>query len=262
MPPPTNENDQQVQEPQREAPRSGETRIEALMAIVAHPDDAEFGCGATLAKYAAEGKRTYIVVCTAGNKGSPDPEMKDEELAALRRREQLAASAELGITETIFLDNPDGELAPTLAFREQLVRQIRAHRPDVILTHDPFRPYSLHPDHRAVGITTTDAVYPTARDAIYFPQHYREGLQPWKVGELWYYGAEQPDFYVDITESFGRKVAALRHHDSQVGRSTELEQRLRDRAAEVARERAAKVGKERDGVFELAEAFKAVKMRR
>lgn len=255
--------EQNVQEPQREQPQpvgAAPLQIECLMAVVAHPDDAEFGCGATLAKYAGEGKRTYVVVCTAGNKGSPDPTMRDEDLAALRRREQLAASDELGITETIFLDNPDGELFPTLAFREQIVRQLRRCRPDVVLTHDPFRPYSLHPDHRAVGVTTTDAIYPTARDAIYFPQHYEEGLEPWKVGEIWYYGAEHPDFYVDVTASFERKIAALIKHDSQVGRSTDLGDRLRERATEVGRERAAKVG--RDGTFELAEAFKVVKLRR
>ncbi len=249
------EEQETVQEPQREEQRpSEELQIEAVMAVVAHPDDAEFGCGATLAKFAREGKRTYIVVCTAGNKGTPDPEMRDEDLAAIRRREQLAASAELGVTETIFLDNPDGELFPTLEFREQIVRQIRTYRPDVVLTHDPFRPYSLHPDHRAVGITTTDAVYPTARDAIYFPQHYREGLEPWKVGEIWYYGAEKPDHWVDIADTFERKIAALEHHDSQVGRSTDLAGRLRERAAEVA--------KESGQDLELAEAYKVVKMRR
>jgi LmbE family N-acetylglucosaminyl deacetylase len=178
--------------------------------------------------------------------------MTDDELAAIRQREQLAASAELGVTETIFLGNPDGELYPTLEFREQLVRQLRRFRPDVVLTHDPWRPYALHPDHRAVGITVADAVYPTARDAIYFPQHYQEGLEPWKVGEIWFYGAEQPDHYEDITETFDRKIAALKQHDSQVGRSNELEKRLRERAAEVGKAAG----------LELAEAFKVVKLRR
>lgn len=247
--------EQQAQEPQREpvAPEpEPEWEPEAVMAIVAHPDDAEFGCGATLAKFAKEGKRVYIVVCTAGNKGTPDPHMKGEDLAETREKEQLGASAELGVTETIFLRNPDGELFPTLEFREQIVRVLRKYRPDVVMTHDPFRPYSLHPDHRAVGITTTDAIYPTARDAIYFPEHYQEGLEPWKVGEIWYYGAEKPDKYVDVTETFDRKIAALVHHDSQVGRSTNLQDRIRERLADVGKEAG----------LELAEAFKVVKMRR
>ena len=246
--------EQRQQEPVREEPRVSEEEREfdAIMSIIAHPDDAEFSGGGTLAKFAREGKKVYICVCTGGDKGSPDPEMTNEELREIRQREQREASEVLGVTETIFLGNPDGELFPTLEFREQIVRVLRTYRPDVVITHDPFRPYSLHPDHRAVGITTTDAIYPTARDAIYFPQHYKEGLQPWKVGEIWYAGAEQPDKYVDISEVFDLKIAALKKHDSQVGRSTELEKRLRERAREVGKE----------GGLELAEAFKVVKMRR
>lgn len=252
----TQDTEQNVQEPQREAPPqpAEELQIDAVMAIVAHPDDAEFSCAGTLAKFVKEGKKAYIVICTAGNKGTPDPHMKGEDLAAMREREQREASDELGVTETIFLGNPDGELFPTLEFREQIVRQLRTYRPDVVITHDPFRPYTLHPDHRAVGITTTDAVYPTARDAIYFPDHYREGLEPWKVGEIWYYGSDQPDTFVDITETFERKIAALVKHHSQVGKSADLENRMRERAAEVAR----KSGQD----LELAEAFKVVKLRR
>jgi LmbE family N-acetylglucosaminyl deacetylase len=246
--------EQRQQEPMREEPRISEEEREfdSIMSIIAHPDDAEFSGGGTLARFAREGKKVYICVCTGGDKGSPDPEMTNEELREIRQREQREASEVLGVTETIFLGNPDGELFPTLEFREQIVRVLRTYRPDVVITHDPFRPYSLHPDHRAVGITTTDAIYPTARDAIYFPQHYKEGLQPWKVGEIWYAGAEQPDKYVDISEVFDLKIAALKKHDSQVGRSTELEKRLRERAREVGKE----------GGLELAEAFKVVKMRR
>jgi LmbE family N-acetylglucosaminyl deacetylase len=248
--------EQQAQEPQREpAPAPGgpePLEIEAVMAIVAHPDDAEFSSAGTLAKFAKEGKRVYIVVCTAGNKGSPDPEMKDADLAALREKEQLAASAELGITETIFLRNPDGELYPTLEFRKQIVEQLRRYRPDVVITHDPWRPYALHPDHRAVGTAVADAVYPTARDAIYFPEHYQAGLMPWKVGEIWFYGSENPDRYIDISETFPQKIAALRQHDSQVGRSTQLEDRIRDRVTEVGK----------GAGLPMAEAFKVLRMRR
>lgn len=249
-----NETERRTQEPVREAAptQDGATQIEAVMAIVAHPDDAEFSCAGTLAKFAAEGKRTYIVVCTAGNKGTPDPQMTGADLAAIREREQRASSAVLGVAETVFLGNPDGELFPTLEFREQIVRQLRTYRPDIVITHDPFRPYSLHPDHRAVGITTTDAIYPTARDAIYFPQHYQQGLQPWKVGEIWYYGAKKSDLYIDISQTFDRKIEALTKHESQVGKATELAERMRQRAEEVGKE----------GGVPLGEAFKVVKMRR
>lgn len=247
------DTEQTMQEPAREpSAEPAPLEITAVMAIVAHPDDAEFSCAGTLAKYSREGKRTYIVVCTAGNKGTPDPSMSGDDLAAIREREQRAASAVLGVTETIFLGNPDGELFPTLDFRRQLVEQLRRYRPDVVITHDPFRPYSLHPDHRAVGITATDAVYPTARDAIYFPEHYQSGLEPWTVAEIWYYGSETPDHFIDISETFDVKIAALMKHESQVGKSTNLAERLRERAEEVG---------EPAGLA-LAEAFKVVKMRR
>lgn len=248
------EMEQQSQEPQRE-PVSSASEVEqiaSVMAIVAHPDDAEFSAAGTLAKFAQEGKRVYIVICTAGNKGTPDPNMQGEDLADMREREQLAASVELGVTDTIFLRNPDGELTPSLDFRKQLVEQIRRYQPDVVITHDPWRPYALHPDHRAVGITVADAVYPTARDAIYFYEHYEAGLLPWKVGEIWFYGAEKPDHYVDISSTFGHKIAALKKHDSQVGKSADLEERMRERAVEVGEE----------GNLPMAEAFKVVKLRR
>ena len=246
--------EQQAQEPQREPvpSASGLDEIKSVMAIVAHPDDAEFSSAGTLAKFAQEGKQVYIVVCTAGNKGTPDPDMQGEDLAAMRQREQLASSAELGVTDTIFLGNPDGELTPSLDFRKQLVEQLRRYQPDVVITHDPWRPYALHPDHRAVGITVADAVYPTARDAIYFHEHYEAGLMPWKVGEIWFYGAEKPDHYVDTSDTFDRKIAALKRHESQVGAATELEARMRERAEEVGKE----------GGLPMAEAFKVVKLRR
>lgn len=247
------ELEQQTQEPLRvEEVVPEEQPIEAVMAIVAHPDDAEFSSAGTLAKFAREGKRTYIVVCTAGNKGTPDPTMHGEDLAEIRQREQLAASKQLGITETIFLGNPDGELTTSLEFRKQVVEQLRRYRPDVVITHDPWRPYSLHPDHRAVGFTVADAAYPTARDAIYFYDHYEAGLMPWKVGELWFYGSETPDHYVDISSTFDQKIAALKEHDSQVGRSTELAKHIRERAERVGAE----------GNLPMAEAFKIVKLRR
>lgn len=246
--------EEQAQEPQREPVPSASSleEIKSVMAIVAHPDDAEFSSAGTLAKFAQEGKQVYIVICTAGNKGTPDPDMKGEDLAAMRQREQLGASAELGVTDTIFLGNPDGELTPSLDFRKQLVEQIRRYQPDVVITHDPWRPYALHPDHRAVGITVADAVYPTARDAIYFHEHYEAGLMPWKVGEIWFYGAEKPDHYVDTSATFGHKIAALKQHASQVGAATELEVRMRERAEEVGKE----------GGLPMAEAFKVVKLRR
>ncbi|HUG16277.1 MAG TPA: PIG-L deacetylase family protein [Thermomicrobiales bacterium] len=233
-----------------EAP--AESALNRVMVVVAHPDDAEFSCAGTVAKFAREGKHVVFVICTSGDKGTARRDISSPELAVTREKEQLEASKRLGVAETVFLRLGDGELTPDLSFREKIVREIRRHRPDVLITHDPFRPYALHPDHRAVGITAVDSVYPTARDPLYFPQHLAAGLEPHKVAELWMYGSETPDTFIDISSTFADKIHALKAHASQVGTGETLEARMRERAAEVGLEHG----------LEMAEAFKVVKMRR
>src|SRR5215208_5911168 len=225
---------------------------ETYMLVVAHPDDAEFSSAGTIARLTREGKRVVIIQVTSGDKGTSNPEIPPEQLAEIREAEELEAARRLGVAETVFLRLTDGELEPNLEFREKIVRMIRTHRPDVIITHDPYRPYALHPDHRAVGFATTDATYPTARDPLYFPEQLQEGLEPHKTAEIWFFGPEQPDKVVDITGTFDRKIDALRAHVSQVGDGAELESRMRDRARELAEGQP----------FELGEAFKVVQMRR
>lgn len=226
--------------------------FQTYMLVVAHPDDAEFSSAGTIAGLTRAGKRVLIVQVTSGNKGSADPRADPDRVAATREAEELEAGRRLGVAEVVFLRCLDGELMPDLALRERIVRMIRRHRPDVIVTHDPFRPYALHPDHRAVGLATTDAVYPTARDPLYFPEHLGEGLEPHKTAEIWYFGPEHPDKFVDITETFDAKIDALRAHASQISDIDAMTDRMRERAAELA-----------DGQpFALAEAFKVVQMRR
>jgi LmbE family N-acetylglucosaminyl deacetylase len=222
------------------------------MVVVAHPDDAEFSSAGTIAKLSAEGKKVIIIQVTSGDKGTADPSVSPEELARIRETEQLEASKRTGVAETVFLRCTDGELVPDLVLREKIVREIRTHRPDVIITHDPFRAYALHPDHRAVGTATIDAVYPTARDPHYFPEHLRAGLEPHKTAEVWFFGAENPDFIVDITSTFDAKIHALRAHFTQVGDGDGMAERVRERCKELAQGQG----------FELAESFKVVKMRR
>lgn len=222
------------------------------MVVVAHPDDMEFSSAGTVAKFIREGREVVLVQCTSGDKGTARRDITSEELAALREEEEREACRRLGVQHVEFLRLGDGELMPDLNFREKIVRQIRKHRPDIVITHDPFRPYALHPDHRAVGITTVDSVYPTARDPLYFPEHLDAGLEPHKVAELWLFGAEYPDTYIDISDTFEAKIHALRAHVSQVGEAKDLEERIRQRAAEVG---------EPQGIA-LAEAFKVIKMRR
>ena len=222
------------------------------MLVVAHPDDSEFSSAGTVARLTDAGKRVIVIQVTSGDRGSPDRNAIPAQVAATREAELQEAARRLGIEDVVFLRCPDGELLPDLSLREKIVRMIRTWKPDVIITHDPFRPYALHPDHRAVGLATTDAVYPTARDPLYFPEHLREGLEPHKTAEIWYFGPEVPDKVVDITSTFDRKIDALRAHVSQVGDFEGLEERLRERSQELAE------GHD----FELAEAFKVVQMRR
>jgi LmbE family N-acetylglucosaminyl deacetylase len=226
--------------------------FQTYMLVVAHPDDSEFSSAGTVARLKDAGKRVVLIQVTSGDKGSPDLDADSTQLAQIREAEQLEAARRLGMDEVVFLRCEDGALMPDLGLREKIVRMIRTHKPDVIITHDPFRPYALHPDHRAVGLASTDAVYPTARDPLYFPEHLKDGLTPHKTAEIWFFGPEHPDKIVDITETFDRKMHALRAHQTQIGNSDDLEQRMRDRAHEIA-----------EGLeFELGEAFKVIQMRR
>lgn len=225
---------------------------QTYMWVVAHPDDAEFSSAGTIARLTRAGKRAILIQVTSGDRGAPDTSRTPDELAALREEEQREAARRSGISEVVFLREGDGYIEPNLALREKIVRQIRIHKPDVVITHDPFRPYAMHPDHRGVGLATHDAVYPTARDPLYFPEHLAEGIEPHKTAEIWYFGSEVPDVFIDITDTFETKIEALQAHVSQVGHVNGLEDRLRERCRELAK----------DQPFELAEAFKSVTMNR
>lgn len=226
--------------------------LKTFMWVVAHPDDAEFSSAGTIAKFAKEGKHVVIVQVTSGNMGTTDRDISPEDLAKKREGEETEAAHRLGVQDIEFLRVIDGTVTPDLSLREKITRMIRKHKPDVVVTHDPFRPYAFHPDHRGVGLATHDSVYPTARDHLYFPEHLAGGLEPHKTKEIWYFGAEQPDLYIDITDTFDDKIEALQAHVSQVSERKDLADRLRERSKEVAK----------DQPFELAEAYKTVKMMR
>lgn len=217
-----------------------------IMAITAHPDDAEFGAAGTIAKWTAAGKTVIYVVCTNGDKGSSDPKMTSAKLAAIREREQLAAAKVLGVKEVVFLRHPDGFLEDTPEFRGEVVRMIRKYRPYLVLTSDPYRSYLWHRDHRVAGRVVLDAVYPYARDRLFYPEHEAEGLKPHKVREVYLWGSDQPDTFTDISDVFETKLAALRCHASQVGDS--MEGWVRQRASALGR----------DQGIALAEAFRRI----
>lgn len=185
------------------------------LAVAAHPDDAEFGAGATLAKWAAAGCEIAHLILTDGSKGSWDPEEDTARLVAVRQEEQRAAARALGGGTVVFCGWPDGELEVTAAARAQLCYWIRALRPDVVLGHDPWRRYRLHPDHRNAGFLLTDAIV-AARDPHFFPD---QGLPPHRPRALLLWEADEPDHYEDVTGYAEVKLAALFEHRSQL-RST------------------------------------------
>ena len=232
------------------------------LAVGAHPDDVEFGSGGTLAKWAASGCAITHVVCTDGSKGSWDPSADVQELVATRQEEQKAASRALGGTgEVVFLGAEDGRLDPGIRMQDHLALWIRRLRPDVVLGHDPWKRYRLHPDHRAAGFLLTDAIV-AARDPHFFPEHFtREpDLQPHRPSTLLLWEADEPDHLEDIADTLDAKVAALMCHRSQLLSTMDIDDERNDTqlAAFRARvvERAAEQGTIGDVM--LAEAFKRV----
>ena len=211
------------------------------MVVFAHPDDAEIGSGGVIARWIAAGCEVTYVLCTDGGAGTANRALTPEQLTEKRATEQRAAADFMGVKHLVMLGYPDGGLDPTREFLGDVVRAIRAYRPHTILTHDPYRLKGFqHRDHRAVGITTTDAVYPYARDHLHFPdQITREGLEPHKVRELWYWGMDEPDILVDVTGGVEQQIAALIRHESQmpgfnVPRGETIGQRVKERAKELA----------------------------
>ncbi len=211
------------------------------MVLFAHPDDAEIGSGGAIARWVAAGCEVTYVLCTNGSAGTDDRSLTPEQLVERREAEQRAAADFMGVKNVLMLGYADGGLEDSREFRAHVVRAIRKYRPHTVFTHDPHRIRSFqHRDHRMVGIVATDAVYPFARDHLHFPEQItEEGLEPHKVRELWYWGADEPDVIVDITDSIDRQIAALIRHESQVAGlnvapDETIERRVKARAAELA----------------------------
>ncbi len=222
------------------------------MVVTPHPDDAEYGIAGTVARWVKEGKDVVYVVCTNGDKGTSDINMKPEALAGIREKEQLDAARVLGVREVIFLRHPDQGLEDTAEFRKQIVRLIRMYRPDIVATTDPYLRYVWHRDHRISGQVVLDAVFPYARDFLSYPDLMLDGLQPHKVREVLLWGSEEINYRSDVTDTFDLKIAALRCHKSQVAHlpSADLAKGLRQHHEIMAE------GED----FKLAEAFYCVQI--
>ena len=222
------------------------------MVVTPHPDDAEFGCAGTVARWTQKGQKVVYVLCTNGNKGTSDRSMSPEDLSKIRLREQLNAAKVLNVSEVRFLGYPDQGLEDTPEFRKKIVRLIREYRPEVLVTADPYRRYIWHRDHRITGRVVLDAIFPFARDHLAYPDLLDEGLEPHKVSEILFWAADDINYRSDITGTFDIKMKALRCHQSQVGHLTneQLEERMKKRYKGLA-----------DGeTFELAEVFHRVEI--
>lgn len=207
-----------------------------VLAICAHPDDLESWCGGTLALLVERGCEVRIVICTDGEKGTADRTLPSAQLAARRRDEQRAAAARLGIRTLRFLGWPDGELEDSSAMRGNVVRLLRQARPEVVFTHDPehpYPPYTAHRDHRVLGRVVLDAIYPMARDHLFFPEQVLEGLEPHAVRQAWLFSTMQPTTAVDISSTLERKIVARLEHRSQTADADALRIGWRERAAAI-----------------------------
>jgi LmbE family N-acetylglucosaminyl deacetylase len=211
------------------------------MVVFAHPDDAEIGSGGVVAKWIAAGCEVAYVLCTNGDAGTAERSLTPAELAARRAAEQTAAADFMGVKHVVMLGYPDGFLEDSREVLGDIVHAIRRYRPHTVFVHDPYRIRNFqHRDHRKAGLATTDAVYPYARDHLHFAEHItRDGLAPHKVRELWYWGADEPDVIVDVTDSLERQIAALVRHESQlpgfnVAAGETIGARIRKNAAALA----------------------------
>jgi LmbE family N-acetylglucosaminyl deacetylase len=215
--------------------------LERVLVIFSHPDDAEFGAAPTIAALAASGARVDYVVTTDGGKGTDDPAMTPERLAATRASEQRAAADVLGVRDIVHLEYPDGYLTASLELRRDIVRQIRRFRPDLVIAQNPQRrmdgnPFISHPDHLATGEATLAAVYPAARDRLNFPELLDEGLEPWKVAQVLVSGVERPNLWVDVMATYDIGLQALRCHVSQVSDWAAVEERMAERVRTAGEE--------------------------
>lgn len=203
--------------------------------VVAHPDDAECECAGTVGKWATLGASVAYAVCTDGAAGGSDPLVSHSERGLRRRREQQDACDQLRVDSLTFLEFPDGELVPSLALRRAITREIRRHRPDVVICQAAVRTYqsfcSDHPDHLAAGQATMDAVYPAAQTAGIFPELLDEGLAPHHVAEVWVVGTDRANHFEDISGFVEAKVDAFAAHGSQIVAGGEMLGRLRNAVA-------------------------------
>lgn len=232
-----------------------DSEIKRVLVVSAHPDDSDFGASGTIASWIKQGIHVSYCICTNGDQGGEESGIPVEEMPAVRQREQRAAGAAIGVTDITFLNYRDGSLEPTIGLRKDIVRAIRIAQPDRMVCQSPERNWerigASHPDHLAAGEAAIQAVYPDARNPFAFPDLLDAGFKPWRVKEVWITAHAASDHYVDVTDFFHLKMAALHAHASQTAHNSEMENMVRSWG-----ERNAAAGGLPEG--RIAEAFKIV----
>lgn len=213
--------------------RTAPPAVKNVLLVVAHPDDAELSTAGTVLKLIEQGYEARYVVCSAGDKGTKDTAITPFQLAAIREQEQREAAAVLGVHHITFLRHPDGELDTCKGLRNEIAILIRNNRPDIIITHDPWRPYQIHPDHRAVGFATVDAVV-YARDHLFLPVLLELELAPHAPLEIYFTFPAVPDHVVDISDVMEKKLDAIAQHKSQLAQMPGWREKIRLMASKQA----------------------------
>lgn len=231
--------------------------VTRAVVVTAHPDDVDFGAGATIAKLTDAGIHVTYCICTDGDAGGFDDATDRSEIPVIRRREQVAAASHSGVTDVRFLGYKDGYLEPSHDVQRDIVRVLREIRPQLVITQSPERNWerlpASHPDHMAAGEATSRSLYPAVRNPYAYPEIREAGLEAWTVSWLWLQGHVEPNHFIDVTEQFERKLAALREHASQTSHMDSLEDMLTEWGA-----RNAGLGGLAEG--RLAEAFRQIKL--
>ncbi|MDP6642070.1 MAG: PIG-L deacetylase family protein [Candidatus Nanoarchaeia archaeon] len=226
---------------------------EKVLVIVPHPDDVDFACSGTMALWSKKKEISYVIT-TNGEKGNHIGKNK-EEIIKIREKEQKEAAKTIGVKDVIFLGEKDGEVENTKELREKFVRIIRKKKPDIIFTFDPANNkfdsvFKYHPDHRTVALGVYDAIYPAIGNEHFFPHLIDEGLRPHEIKEIYFYGGENPNTWMDISSVIGKKIEALSCHKSQVSHRKNFEEFLKARYAEIGKEKGMK----------YAESFRKLEM--
>jgi len=211
------------------------SRPNKVLVIAAHPDDLEYCVAGTISKWALEGTESYFLICTSGEAGSHNKNIQPEQLASIRQDEQRKAGNILGVKEIKFLNYPDGTMQPSLELRRELTGMIRHYQPTAIMTWDPtqiiFNDSGLnHPDHLAVGNAALSAIMPSCDSPFIFPELLAEGLEPFKVHEIYLFGSEENNIWIDIGQTIELKIAALKCHNSQYENWEDLSEDIRESA--------------------------------